>query len=83
LLAAFGAPPMRVVARMHEPLEAERRSDAEAVSPVGWRRAFEEMIGDARRRRQKAQSWLLATMAVVTLVVTLFFVALKLFALML
>jgi hypothetical protein len=41
------------------------------------------MIGDARRRRQKAQSWLLATMAVVTLVVTLFFVALKLFALML
>lgn len=66
---------------MPEQSEAEKRSAAEVLSPVGWRRAFEEVIADTRRKRKKAQSWLLAAMAVVTLVVTLFFVALKIFAL--
>jgi hypothetical protein len=77
---AFGLPPVRLVAQMPEPSEVRKQSRTGALSPVGWRRAFEAVIGDARRRRQKAQSWLLATMAAVTLVVTLFFVAVKFFA---
>jgi hypothetical protein len=64
---------------MSEPSEVEKRSVTEPLSPVGWRRAFEEVIGEARRKRKKAQSWLLAAMSAVTLVVTLFVVALKFF----
>jgi hypothetical protein len=69
---------MRVVAQMIEPSKVEKRS----VSPIKWRRAFEEVIADAKRKRQKMQSWLLAAMAFITFVVTLFVVALKLFDLM-
>jgi hypothetical protein len=75
---AFGTPLVRVVGQMSEPSGVEKRPVAEALSPVGWRRAFDEVIAEAKRKRQKAQSWMLAAMAVITLVVTLFFVALKL-----
>ena len=68
-----------MAAQMPEPLEVEKRSLAERLSPVGWRRAFEEVIAETRRKRQRAQSLLLAAMAAITLVVTLFFVALKFF----
>jgi hypothetical protein len=37
------------------------------------------VIAETRRKRQRAQSLLLAAMAAITLVVTLFFVALKFF----
>ena len=67
---------------MPELSEAEKRSVAEAISPVGWRKAFEESVAITRRRRQRAQSRLLAALAVITLVVTLFFVALKVFELL-
>ncbi len=65
--------------QMPEPFEVEKRSLAARLSPVGWRRAFEEVIAETRRKRQRAQSLLLAAMAAITLVVTLFFVALKFF----
>jgi hypothetical protein len=68
--------------QMSEPSGVEKRPVAEALSPVGWRRAFEEVIAEAKRKRQKAQSWMLAGMATITLVVTLFVVALKVFDLM-
>jgi len=67
---------------MSEPSGVEKRRVAQALSPVRWRRAFEEVIAEAKRKRQKAQSWMLAAMAVITLVVTLFVVALKVFDLM-
>jgi hypothetical protein len=67
-----------MAAQMPEPSEVRKRSLAEALSPVGWRRALEEVIAETRRKRQKAQSLLLAAMAAITLVVTLFFVSLKL-----
>jgi hypothetical protein len=68
-----------MAAQMSEPSEVEKRSLAQVLSPVGWRRALEEVIAETKRKRQKAQSLLLAAMATITLVVTLFFVALKLF----
>jgi hypothetical protein len=73
---------VRVVGQMSEPSGVEKRPVAEALSPVGWRRAFEEVIAEAKRKRQKAQSWMLAGMAAITLVVTLFVVALRVFDLM-
>jgi hypothetical protein len=68
-----------MAAQMPESSEVEKRSLAQALSPVGWRRALAEVIAETKRKRQKAQSLLLAAMATITLVVTLFFVALKLF----
>ena len=68
---------------MPEPSKVEKRPLAEALSPVGWRRAVGAVIAETKRKRQKAQSWLLAAMAAVTLVVTLFVVTLKVFDLML
>jgi hypothetical protein len=73
---------MKVVAQMIEPSKVEKWSVGGALSPIKWRRAFEEVSADAKRKRQKMQSWLLAAMAVITFVVTLFVVALKLFDLM-
>jgi hypothetical protein len=68
-----------MAAQMPEPSEVEKRSLAQFLSPVGWRRALEEVIAETRRKRKKAQSLMLAAMAAITLVLTLFFVALKLF----
>jgi hypothetical protein len=81
-LVVFDDPLVRVVGQMSEPSGVEKRPITETLSPVGWRRAFEEVMAEAKRKRQKAQSWMLAAMAVITLMVTLFVVALKLFDVM-
>jgi hypothetical protein len=43
-----------------------------------WRRAFEKVIADGKRKREKMQSWLLAAVSIITFLITLLVATLKL-----
>jgi len=71
-----------VVAQMIERSRVEKWSARQVLSPIEWRRAFEEVIPNGKRKRQMMRSRLLAVMATITFVATLLVAAFKLFDLM-
>jgi hypothetical protein len=45
---------MRLLAKMPEPSEIQKRAIAEANSPEGWQRALDEVIAEVQRPKRKA-----------------------------
>ena len=56
---------MRLVARMPEPSEAQKRAITEANIPEGWQKAIAEVIADGRPHRRIAKLLLLVGAIVV------------------